>query len=498
MTESGLVMPRETPAQNTTARSSAQWHRAYALRLIITDAVVVAAAVFGAQAFWIGAGYPPILVLGRPSSVLEVLAVAAVVTIVWSATLAIASSRERRYLGAGTDEYKRVVDASFRLFAVVLVIAFLGQIVLGRRSLVTAFVLGTLLLLVGRWLWRRWLNRRRRLGRLTERLLVVGSPTAASALVADLRRAPETGYLVVGACVAESDDPEPLEQAGVPILGSLADVHRVMSDHDIDTVAIDSSGRMRPRQVRELSWSLTPGAQHLIVAPGLTDVGGPRLSVRPVAGLPLLHVEMPRFERGQQALKRSVDLVGSAVLLVLLSPVLAIIALAVVAGSPGPALFRQRRVGLDGRMFTMLKFRSMVTGAESAIAELSELDRQEGNEVLFKMRDDPRVTKVGGFIRRFSLDELPQLFNVLTGSMSLVGPRPPLPREVERYEHHVHRRFLMKPGITGLWQVNGRSNLSWEESVRLDLYYVENWSLTGDIIILWRTVRAVLHRDGAY
>lgn len=192
------------------------------------------------------------------------------------------------------------------------------------------------------------------------------------------------------------------------------------------------------------------------------------------------------------------DLVIAAALVIVLSPVFLLLAIAVKATSPGPVLFLQERVGLNGSTFRMIKFRSMVVDAESRIQEVSQLDRAEGNDVLFKMRNDPRVTRVGSFMRRYSLDELPQLFNVLLGDMALVGPRPPLQREVERYDRHVHRRFLVKPGLTGLWQVSGRSDLSWENSVRLDLYYVENWSITGDLVILWRTLRAVIASKGAY
>ena len=235
-----------------------------------------------------------------------------------------------------------------------------------------------------------------------------------------------------------------------------------------------------------------------MVAPSLTDIGGPRIHTRPVQGLPLIHVETPTYSGRKLYTKRAFDLVGSGLLTVALSPVLLVLAVLVKATSPGPVFFLQERVGLNGGTFPMVKFRSMVVDAEARLQELSALDRAEGNDVLFKMRNDPRVTKVGAFMRRYSLDEVPQLFNVLMGEMSLVGPRPPLAREVERYDVHVHRRFLVKPGMTGLWQVSGRSDLSWEDSVRLDLFYVENWSLVSDILILLKTARAVVRSEGAY
>jgi exopolysaccharide biosynthesis polyprenyl glycosylphosphotransferase len=278
----------------------------------------------------------------------------------------------------------------------------------------------------------------------------------------------------------------------------LEDIPALLAAYGADTVIVTSSHDLPPRRIRELSWSLEPGRRHLVVAPGLTDVGGPRIHVRPAAGLPLVHIETPRYEGFRSTAKRAFDIASAGAGILLLAPLLVVIALAIRIGSPGPVLFRQPRVGRGGERFDMLKFRSMVVDAEARLAEIVEVGRRETNGVMFKMRDDPRVTPIGRFLRRYSLDELPQLFNVLVGSMSLVGPRPPLEREVAVYENHVNRRFLVKPGITGLWQVSGRANLSWEETVRLDLYYVENWSLVGDLVILWRTMRAVVGRDGAY
>lgn len=195
-------------------------------------------------------------------------------------------------------------------------------------------------------------------------------------------------------------------------------------------------------------------------------------------------------------MKRVLDVVLALMALVLLSPLLVITAIFIVADSGLPVLFRQNRIGRGGREFGMLKFRSMVVDAEKHLAALR--DAHDGNEVLFKMKDDPRVTRVGKFIRRYSLDELPQLINVLIGDMSLVGPRPPLPAEVEQYEPDALRRLHVRPGMTGLWQVSGRSDLSWEESLRLDLRYVDNWSPIGDLVILMRTFKAVVATSGAY
>jgi exopolysaccharide biosynthesis polyprenyl glycosylphosphotransferase len=263
-----------------------------------------------------------------------------------------------------------------------------------------------------------------------------------------------------------------------------------------DTVAVVSSDRIGPEKLRSISWQLEGSATDLVVSPGLIEVAGPRLHIVPMAGLPLLHVEEPTFSGPSRFAKGAFDRGVAAVLLLGLWPVFIAIALAVRLTSRGPAFFQQTRVGRAGRDFTMVKFRSMYVDTEERLPELEGLS--DGNGMLFKMRVDPRVTRVGQFLRKYSLDELPQLVNVLTGSMSLVGPRPPLPCEVVKYEAHVHRRLLVKPGLTGLWQISGRSDLTWQESVRLDLRYVENWSMAGDLLILWKTARAVIAGSGAY
>ena len=280
------------------------------------------------------------------------------------------------------------------------------------------------------------------------------------------------------------------------MMGSVNAVERAMELTGADTVAVTSTDELPPDKVKQISWALQAGRQHLVLAPSIIDIAGPRLHTRPVAGLPLIHVETPRFSKGQLFLKRMLDCSATFVGVILLSPLLAFLAISIRLSSDGPILFRQTRIGRGGKEFTMLKFRSMVTNAEELLEKLQR-EREEqgidsGNEVMFKMKNDPRVTPIGRVMRRYSLDELPQLFNVFGGSMSLVGPRPPLREEVEQYASHVHRRFLVKPGITGLWQVSGRSSLSWEDTVRLDLSYVENWTMLGDLAILIKTARAAL------
>jgi exopolysaccharide biosynthesis polyprenyl glycosylphosphotransferase len=473
------------------------WRERYAVRLAVTDFLAVVWVVFGVQLAWLGLDVEA-QGLNSAGSEISYSVISSVIVVAWLAVLGLYGSRADRVIGVGSSEYKLVVDASTRLFGLVAIVAFLFKIDLARGYILIAFPLGVLVLLASRWMWRQWLGVQRAEGRFSSRVLLVGSEASAAHLAHELARYPAAGYQVIGACVPFGESNETLRGTSVPVLGDLSFLHNALESTGADTVVITSAEELSPQGVRELSWSLEPGRQHLVVAPSLTGVAGPRIHTRPVAGLPLIHVETPRYGGAKAVGKRALDLFGSSILIFLLSPLLVGIAIAIKLSSPGPIFFKQERVGISGEPFRMLKFRSMVVEAESLLEGLRDTERREGNQVLFKMRNDPRVTAIGRFLRRFSLDELPQLLNVLGGTMALVGPRPPLEREVSAYERHVHRRFLVKPGITGLWQVSGRSNLSWEESVRLDLYYVENWSFTGDLVILWRTAKAVVARDGAY
>lgn len=473
------------------------WRDTYATRLAFTDLLVLVWVVFGVQIAWFGVTASEVQFRGRLNEVAVSYSVFSVSIIAaWMLMLGIYGSRGYRVLGTGPQEYKQVADATVRLFGLVAIVAFLFHVDIARGYILIAFPLGLAVLMLSRWMWRQWLGVQRLDGRFSSRVLLVGSEASAAHLARELTRQPAAGYFVVGACIPSGFVADYLPNTKIPVFSNVDKLQAAMVAVNADTVVITSSDELSPNRMRELSWSLEPGRQHLVVAPSLTDIGGPRIHTRPVAGLPLIHVETPRYEGMKLYTKRGFDMVGSAALIVALSPFLAIIAVAIRLSTPGTVLFRQDRVGINGHHFKMLKFRSMVTDAEAQLAALQDLS--EGNTVMFKMKDDPRITPIGKFLRRFSLDELPQLFNVFGGSMSLVGPRPPLEKEVSEYENHVHRRFLVKPGITGLWQVSGRSNLSWEDTVRLDLYYVENWSLTGDIAILWRTARAVLAREGAY
>lgn len=474
-------------------RADARWQLLFSRRLWISDAVVLIWVVFGTQIFWFGTGNAELALLqDHRFSDVSYWALSTILVVVWFWALSLADSRSHRVIGAGSAEYIRIVDSSVRLFGVIAIIAFLFQINIARGFLLISLPLGVAVLILVRWLWRQWLIAKRRSGAYMHRVLLVGSESSVAQIAHELQRTPRAGYLVAGACVPSGKVGDTISGTTIPIMGNVNAVERALLATGADTVAVTSADDLPPAKVKQISWGLEAGKQHLVIAPSIADIAGPRIHIRPVSGLPLIHVETPRFSLGQRVTKRAFDLVASVLGVIVISPLLLLLTVAIMLTSPGPVLFRQERVGRGGKTFKMIKFRSMVPNAEQLLERLLQEQRDSGNEVLFKMKNDPRVTRVGRFMRKYSLDELPQLFNVIGGSMSLVGPRPPLPREVEQYAEHVHRRFLMKPGITGLWQVSGRSSLSWDESVRLDLSYVENWTLVGDLTILLKTARAAL------
>ena len=473
------------------------WQRAYAARLFVTDLIVILLAILGSQVLWFGTRRSelrvPIENLRDFSIGYSLVSVGLI--LLWMLALEFYGTRDHKTIGTGSTEYKRILDASARIFGVTAIIAFLLKVDLARGYFLTALPIGLLLLLIGRWAWRQWLVARRREGRYVHRAIVVGERVKSIHTVVGIRRDTGAGIFLVGAITENGSVAQDLVD-GVPVLGDFSQVLQAIDQARADTVIFTGADSFGPRRLRELGWELQARKVDLIMAPALTDIAGPRIHARPVSGLPLIQVDFPAFEGTRHAAKRTFDLILSGVGLMVLSPLFVWILIAIRRDSAGPAFFYQERVGLNGSHFRMIKFRSMVTDAEAQLSSL--LDRSEGNGVLFKMKADPRLTKVGGFLRRCSLDELPQLFNVFLGHMSLVGPRPPLAKEVALYDDWAERRLLVKPGITGLWQVSGRSDLSWDDSIRLDLYYVENWSLIGDIIILYRTVRAVIRPSGAY
>ncbi len=419
------------------------------------------------------------------------------IAVTWIACLAAYHSRDARVVGIGITEYRSVVSASITTFGVLGILFLMFDINVARGFFVLALPTGLIGLMVSRLLWRKWLVRQRKRGRFVSRALVVGDRKDVQYVIGQIDKKAVSVYEVIGAAVdgPETDRIE-VNSRSVAVVSNLDSVAKAASRLEVDVVIVAGQPVGGGFFIRDLGWDLEGSRAELVVASRLTNVAGPRIHFRPVEGLPLMHVELPQYSGGKHLLKRAFDMVASGTALVLLFPVLVAIALCVRSESPGPALFRQERVGKGGQAFFMLKFRSMVETAEDDLAGL--LDQNEGAGVLFKMKHDPRVTRVGRVLRKYSLDELPQLWNIFRGEMSLVGPRPPLASEVAGYEARVHRRLLIKPGLTGMWQVNGRSNLDWDESVRLDLYYVENWSLTGDLQIMWRTVKLLVNPVGAY
>jgi exopolysaccharide biosynthesis polyprenyl glycosylphosphotransferase len=330
-------------------------------------------------------------------------------------------------------------------------------------------------------------------------VLIVGSGATVRELIDSLSTRSSAGYRVIGAIVTDTEAAGTVSAGAgpdIPLYPSTTDFTLQLAQLNPDTVILTGSEELSSSRINDLSWRLDPG-QQLVVAPQLVGVAGSRIHTRPVAGLPLIHVETPSYDGVKRFAKRTFDLFGAGALTILLAPVFVVTAVLIKLSSAGPVFYGQERIGLRGEPFTMLKFRSMVTDADAQLAALLAAQGTDGTP-LFKVQNDPRVTSVGRALRRYSIDELPQLLNVLKGDMSLVGPRPQRDGEVRLYDSRAGRRLVVKPGMSGLWQVSGRSNLSWEDSIRLDLYYVENWSITNDLVILLRTARAVFGHDGAY
>ena len=462
------------------------------MRLIVCDALAIALTVVGAfqAALLIADQAPPLRSTATPAAV-------AVAGLVWLSALAVLHTRDERVFAVGAEEYKRLMGASTIAIGVIAV-AFLSlDTRVPSAYLLLAWSLGVPFLLLERWGWRRWLTHERQAGRALSRAIVVGDADEVAQVITRMSSGPAV-YTVVGVAVDRltSKTSLPIGERTFPVLSSSSAVAAAAERIGAQTIVVAGGTSVSPSFVKHLAWTLEGTSIDLVLATRLTEVAGPRIHFQAIDDLPLMHVDIPRFEGGKHLAKRGLDIFGAGCALIVLAPLLLGIAIAVRLDSPGGAIFRQERVGRGGRTFTVLKFRSMCATAEQDLAALR--DHDEGSGVLFKLHDDPRVTRVGRVLRRYSLDELPQFWNVLVGDMSLVGPRPPLASEVEGYEAHVCRRLYLKPGLTGPWQVSGRSDLTWEESVRLDLHYIENWSLIGDLMLLWRTIHVVVHPVGAY
>ena len=476
-----------SPERDSTGRAHRAWTRRgrrYSHALLVVDVLAASTAAL--------VMYEWRLTQVRDSVLLTTVTFA--MPVIWVGALAIYRCYHRYAPDLPAHLGHRVVQAGLGLAAVMSS----ACLVLRHLALVDHILFGiplaVALTILGRRLACPWLRGRRGAAR---RGLVVGRMTAISGLLAELDRDRSRSIEPVAACAADGISGQTANGLPVTALGNPSDIAGIARQYGTDVVIVSPSAELDFAQLRQLGWDLQGAGVELLVAPALSDVSRERVSLWPAGGLPLLHVRAPVFSGPQRVLKGLIDRILAGVLLVVLAPAMLLIALLVRLSGPGAAIFRQPRVGRDGKEFMCLKFRSMTSGAHVHQPNVDHLNERRDSP-MFKIRVDPRVTKIGAVLRRYSLDELPQLVNVLRGEMSLVGPRPPLPEEAARFEAALRRRLLVKPGMTGLWQVSGRADLSWSESVRLDLSYVDNWSPALDLRILLRTVVVVIRGTGAY
>ncbi|GAB3920814.1 exopolysaccharide biosynthesis polyprenyl glycosylphosphotransferase [Microlunatus endophyticus] len=462
------------------------WSQRYLRRVVGVDALAGLAAVM------VAALVPRGL---RPQELNEWLLLGAIGLVAWPFWVGASKGYRRKHVGVGSTEIAAVV----RALAVVIVAAALPTAWFGTegllKSVAVAAPAAAFASTGARVAWRQHLRKSQRSGGNLRRVIMVGSPEAVQELCAAVERERTMGMRVAGVCVPAAELDRAREM-GLPVAGDLDHVAAIASELDCHAVAVTGADAMRPTFVRSLAWSLESVDVDLLVHPGLVDVARPRMHIQTYSSTAMLHVEQPHFDGFTRRIKRAMDIAITSVGLLVIAPLLAIVALVIKLDDRGPIVFRQTRIGIDGKPFTMLKFRSMCVDAEQKLAAL--MAENEGAGPLFKIEHDPRITRVGRILRKYSIDELPQLFNVLSGSMSLVGPRPPLQSEVDEYAESVRRRLKVVPGLTGLWQVSGRSLLTWEESVRLDLKYVENWSIGLDLAIIFKTAYAVFAKRGAF
>jgi exopolysaccharide biosynthesis polyprenyl glycosylphosphotransferase len=477
-------------------RSRPAWQPRYQKALIISDAAVILGCMLAAQWVRRGLAHGPV----PPLLWLYYTAVSLIIAATWMGFLAMYRTRSPRIIGAGSEEYRRVFAATLSFVGVTATALVILRPEVARGYLVLALPLGCCALLLSRNMWRHLIARQRMNGSCMSAVVAVGDPRAVRGLATSLARDPSHGYRVLAVCVPGGSSLTAIDVPGcppLPILGDEDCIESAIAETGADTVALTATEHLGPDGIRDLSWRLDALGLDLLVSPGVVDVAAPRLTMWPVAGLPLIRVDRPQYSGAKRFQKRAFDIWFATLVLVVLLPLFVLVAAAIKLTSRGPVFYLSERIGLDGKPFSIIKFRSMVADADVRLETLTAFNESDGG-VLFKMRCDPRVTRVGRIIRRFSIDELPQFVNVLKRQMSVVGPRPPLRREVDTYDDHVRRRLLVRPGITGLWQVSGRSDLSWEDSVRLDLSYVENWSMLNDLLIVVKTLRIVVNGAGAY
>lgn len=459
---------------------TSEWKMTLLTRISLVDLFAIFLAVLSGlliryQNFWSD---------GINSFELSLIYEALAIILVWLISLQYFQSREINILGFGADEYRRVLSASFGVFALLAIVSYVFKLEISRLFVALTLSLGVIFLFIGRRLLRKILSRAREQGRYFSKVLLIQG-SLQDHVEARLNASIYSGMKIVSRVHIDE-----FGQFDSNLIAQQAEAEKC------DVILVSQSANVSATDLRKLGWALENSQIRLVVAPAVTEIAGPRLKVSNVEGLPLLHVEQPTFSGPAQFTKRLVDIFGSIVGLLILAPFFLLIALFIKLSDKGPVFYIQNRVRQENKIFGVYKFRTMLVGAHELREQVMQ---QTGKDLrLAKDPNDPRITKPGRFLRRWSIDELPQLINVLKGEMSLVGPRPPLAEEVEQYQSSEKRRLLVKPGLTGLWQVSGRSELDWEDAVRLDLYYVENWSLTLDFLIMLRTIAAVFRGEGAY
>ncbi|MCX6495714.1 MAG: sugar transferase [Rhodoluna sp.] len=416
----------------------------------------------------------------------------------WLIALAVFKTRDTKVIGSDFLEYRRIVNASLTVLGLLAFNSLFFKVDVSRVFVTSLIVFGLLALLLERRIARAWLKRQRLQGRFKKRIVVYGPEELTVESVERLSNNKDHEFEPVFTISGTKQLKLKMIATGEEKEFELQDLPEICKAHNVELLKVVGSSATSADMHKRLYWALDGHDISFVVSPAITGVSSSKLTTRVIAGTPLLEISSTKFSGPQYAIKTVFDFVFSLVALILVSPIMLVTAIAIRLHDGGPVFFKQTRVGVRGQDFQILKFRSMKVGAEKEFEQLAEQVGYEINAVQFKLKDDPRVTSIGKFIRKTSIDELPQFINVLKGDMSVVGPRPHVHKEVEAYDDHAVRRLLVKPGITGPWQVGGRSELTWEESVSLDLNYVEQWGLLVDISIILKTAIVVFARSGSY
>jgi exopolysaccharide biosynthesis polyprenyl glycosylphosphotransferase len=416
----------------------------------------------------------------------------------WLIALAVFKTRDTKVIGSDFLEYRRIVNASLSVLGLLAFNSLFFKVDVSRVFVTSLIAFGLLALLIERRIARAWLKRQRLQGRFKKRIVVYGPEDLTVHSVERLSNNKDHEFEPVFTISGTKQLKLKMIETGEEREFELQDLPEICKAYNVELLKVVGSSATSADMHKRLYWALDGHDISFVVSPSITGVSSSKLTTRVIAGTPLLEISSTKFSGPQYAVKTVFDFVFSLVALILVSPIMLVAAIAIKLNDGGPVFFKQTRVGVRGQDFQILKFRSMKVGAEQEFEQLAEQAGYEINAVQFKLKDDPRVTLIGKFIRKTSIDELPQFINVLRGEMSVVGPRPHVHKEVEAYDDAAVRRLLVKPGITGPWQVGGRSELSWDESVALDVGYVENWTLLGDIAIVLRTLLFVVATRGAF